>query len=257
MLGMNRSKIISLWLFLGIIVIIGAIAYTAIWQSERIAGIRAGIRKKVQCPKNIISEVLSLEEYSENKKLFSIKIDNIEIIKKKAGYLSLGFFKIAKMRNLRVDFYDHTGNEEKIVGKTEVQTKQGEDFPVDFEKVLARCDNFRSLNLKGVKGIEIEKVRVGVYRENSLVSSVVSDTAKVDVKNEEIIFDGHVKMASGEDRLIECSQMRWIRNSKRFRTSGSYIARIQGRVIKGNDLETDYLLQEINYNNNGDKKETF
>jgi len=205
-----------------------------VYQSQPAINTKPGERPSVSG--KILAKGLSFEEHFEGRKLFTLKIDTVKILRKKVGFLSLGFFKVTRLENVRIDFYEVMKNP----GSTP------HNF-LNFEKSLLSKNNLKLLKPKGVKGLEIVKITVNVYREGRLLSSICSDKAKIEFGKKEIIFEGHVRIASGEDRSLECSKIRWITDTQTFRTREHYVAKVNGRIIEGKGLETGYLLEKLNF----------
>jgi len=193
-------------------------------------------------PEGCIARGLRIDEHFEGRRLFSLKADRLKVSGKKAGFLRLGFWKVAKFENLSIDFYS------KPCG-TEIQDSNGRvidgaEFS-DLGDFFMRNDKLKRMMPKGVKGVEISNISINQYREGRIVSSLRSDQAKVDFRGKELVFKGNVKMACGNGKTLQCGKMSWLAEAKKFKTSEPYVLKTRHQTLRGKGLQTDYRLENM------------
>ncbi|MCK4817855.1 LPS export ABC transporter periplasmic protein LptC, partial [bacterium] len=117
--------------------------------------------------------------------------------------------------------------------------------PPDFTKCLLGREKLKLLNLKGVSGIEMSPVRITVYRNTKVVSSITAGKGKIHFVNSTLILEDKVKIESLEGKWLECEKICWDTVTKRFRTTGHYTARLENSTFEGQGLETDFWLKNL------------
>ena len=227
------------WQKINIVILIGLIA-CVLTSLLRLTSDKKSNKDKINLPERTVFTGLNYTEYLENEKVFSFKIGSIEVLRRKIGFFRLGFYKIAKIENVCLNFYkvDNPNSRDKL------------NLGLSFKKFLSSYGKKLGYDIKrligeSIRGIEIEKIRINIYNGVTLLSSISSDKAQVDFGKKEVIFKGNVKIASILDRLLECERIRWAQETDRFKTKGSYRLRIKDKIIKGKELETDYLLAKV------------
>lgn len=212
--------------------------------------------QQIQAPKEGVVTGLSINEYSEGRKLFTLRVEAVKIYRKKVGAFRLGFWKIARLEKVHIEFYAPPCDEQIDPGQqngsdgpylSQPIAVKTEDGGPDFGEYLSNIRDLKALQLKGVKGIEIDKIQIHVNQTNNRVSSISADKAKFNPGNKSFTFEGSVKIKSADGRSLECRKICWHPETKKFKTSGHYVARLEDRTLEGRVVETDYLLKELNF----------
>ena len=232
---------VKLGSLLGLFVIIVFAGYILVGRYEDSKIIHES--QQVSRPKTCVSTGLRFDEYYEGSRVFSLKTDSLKIIRKKVGFLRLGFWKVARLENVCIDFYQ-LSDENRPRNDANGMVNIGEGFP-DLGSLFLKHDKFKSMISKGVEGVEINNITINLHRDGKLLSAMSSDEAKLDSRGKELVFEGNVRMSSGKDKLLKCSKISWLTDARKFRTTRRYVARIDNRIIEGTGLETDCFLENL------------
>ena len=240
-------------LLLGLFVILVLAGYTLVGRYEDSKVIDQG--QEVSRPKICVAAGLRFDEYNQGRMVFSLKTDSLKIVRKKAGFFRLGFWKVARLENVSIDFYQ-LSDKKKPRNDADKRVNIGTGFDADemvnigtgfsdIGNIFLKHDKFKFMIPKGVKGVEINNITINLHKDGKLLSAMSSDKAKLGSCGKELVFEGNVRMASGKDKLLECSKIRWLTDAGKFKTTRRYVARIDNRIIKGTGLETDCLLENL------------
>lgn len=244
MIGTHR-QVVKFGSLLGLIIILALTGYTLVGKDRNSVAIYR--RPELSFPENCVAQGLRLDEELEGKRVFSLKVDTIRILGKKAGFLRLGFWKVARLENVCLDFYQQAdGNREQKTpaGLPATNGRYGHGFP-DLFDLFAGDDGLKLPRLDGVKGIEMSNIKLRIHRAGKIILALSSDKAEINPHAKELIFQGNVRIASGKSRLLETGEIRWLRDEKKFRTTDRYRVKTQGGIMEGKGLEADYLLEKI------------
>ena len=228
-------------LFLGLFVILVLAGYILIGRYDDSKVIDQG--QKVSWAKTCVATGLRFDEHYEESRVFSLKTDSLKIVSKKAGFFRLGFWKVARLENVSIDFYQ-LSDKKKPCNDADKMVNIGTGFS-DAGNLFLKHDKFKFMIPKGVKGVEINNITINLHKDGKLLSVMSSDNAKFGSRGKELVFEGNVRIASGKDKLLECSKIRWLTDAGKFKTTRRYVARIDNRIIKGTGLETDCLLENL------------
>lgn len=228
-------------LLLGLFVILVLAGYTLVGRYEDSKVIDQG--QEVSRPKICVATGLRFDEYNQGRMVFSLKTDSLKIVRKKAGFFRLGFWKVARLENVSIDFYQ-LSDKKKPRNDADKRVNIGTGFS-DIGNIFLKHDKFKFMIPKGVKGVEINNITINLHKDGKLLSAMSSDKAKLGSCGKELVFEGNVRMASSKDKLLECSKIRWLTDARKFKTTRRYVARIDNRIIKGTGLETDCLLENL------------
>jgi len=195
-------------------------------------------------PGKCIAKGLRLDEYYEGRKVFSLKTDSLKVVGKKTGFFRLGFWNVARLENVCIDFYQQPVS--KSVKNAHESATKGAGFP-DLKDLFLRHDRLKPMMARDVKGVEISNIEINLYREDKITSTLCSNEVKLNPRGNKLIFEGNVRMTSGMDKQLECSRITWLTDDKKFRTAERYVVRVEDRIIEGKGLETDYLLDKVEF----------
>lgn len=230
-------------MLLGLLVILVLAGYTLVGKYEDSKVIDQG--QEVSRPKTCVATGLRFDEYNQGRMVFSLKTDSLKIVRKKAGFFRLGFWKVARLENVSIDFYQ-LSDKKKPRNDADEMVNIGTGFS-DIGDIFLKHDKFKFMIPKGVKGVEINNITINLHKDGKLLSAMSSDKAKLGSRGKELVFEGNVRMTSGKDKLLECSKIRWLTDAGKFKTTHRYVARIDNRIIKGTGLETDCLLENLEF----------
>jgi len=198
---------------------------------------------------------IHIDEYLKGKRVFTLKTDSVGVRGKKAKFLRLGFWKVAEMENVTLDFYYYTSVSEghrsgDLLSSSEGLVKAWDGYG-DITRLFTKNDELRRLFPGNVKGVEIEGMTVRMYENGELESSLSSYRANLGAEGEEFVFDGDVQLASRNGRTLSCGKLFWVSDERKFKTTGPYVLRDNERMISGQGIETDYGLEEMTFSGRG------
>lgn len=228
-------------LFFGLFVFLVLAGYSLVGRYEDSKVIDQG--QEVSRPKTCVATGLRFDEYNQGRMVFSLKTDSLKIVRKKASFFRLGFWKVARLENVSIDFYQ-LSDKKKPRNDADEMVNIGTGFS-DIGNIFLKHDKFKFMIPKGVKGVEINNITINLHKDGKLLSAMSSDKAKLGSRGRELVFEGNVRMASGKNKLLECSKISWLTDAGKFKTTRRYVARIDNRIIKGTGLETDCLLENL------------
>jgi hypothetical protein len=132
-------------------------------------------------------------------KVITIKADSITVEKQKFGFFTTSLFNVAKLRNMELDLYgrrDESGQNTVAGIKKQLS---GLSFKDSFsEDALPKLP---ALPLKAIASIDIQGISVNLKVDNSMITSISATSAAIRAKQRKIIFQGDVKVTSGEKTL--------------------------------------------------------
>jgi hypothetical protein len=90
-----------------------------------------------------------------------------------------------------------------------------------------------------------------LWDKDTKVFSISSDQATINRQTGDIVFVGHASLHAGSGGSVIAHRIRWVRKTSLFRITDQFILK-KGSVTKeGRELETDYLLEKVKYQNIG------
>lgn len=190
---------------------------------------------KIHYEKEMSASEISFVEYKDSQKRLSFKTKKIEVSRKKIGFLRLGFYKVVELEGLKAEVYLYDDEKTNI-----------EDV-IDLNNSLLNNKSVQTLNLDNVFELKITDFWAKFYKEGDLISSLKSDNADFIFYQKDLVFSGNVILRSGNNKILKCESLRYLRDRKLFQTKDDFRL-ISGReVIVGKGLVTDYLLENIEY----------
>lgn len=254
LIGIRHSKK-RIW-FIGLVPILALLGYTFFQYHRHVASRTADRADALPLEGGVLAKGLRIEEHLEGQKAFSIEIDNLRIVGKKAAFLRLGFWRVARLENVRISLYERhiypegPGHATMDTGAVALESAfQRTADPARSAPGLAdlffRDNRLRRMMPRGVKGIEMHNVAISVFGGGKAVSVLSSDEAQLDARGKAIIFKGRVKMASQQGAVLESPEMIWSADTNTLRTKGFFKLKASERTVLGEDLETDFRLEHI------------
>ena len=185
---------------------------------------------------------LYFEKHREGAKILSAKIGSLGTRKQKVGFFSVNPFETLEINSIQVNFYepDLKKRKRKFAEKTDLD---GEDS-AGLEIIALIKDRVPVPNSRILTGVLFRDITINFYKNSSLLSRIHSKYAGIDFKSSDIIFWGEVVLSSAKDTL-RCDRIRWIKETRRFRTEKKFFLTRNGESSEGYHLTTDRLLKDI------------
>jgi hypothetical protein len=249
-----------------------------------IFGICAGIkihRRADQTPElesrsaedNHVAQGLRIEEHLGSRKVFSCRIDKLKVVGKKKGFFRLGFWKVARLENVRIDVYLQPPQKKanqafpplnaeeampeqeernaavamaatQLAAQSHEATIESKLYP-DLPALFTRNDKFKRIMPKGVRGVEIDNIEINFCQGGQVRSSLTSDKATIDGQRHAFVFEGHVRILTDNGKTLECRKASWLADARALTTHGAYVLNTQNGVIRGQGFQTDFLLSNV------------
>ena len=186
----------------------------------------------------------------KGEKTISIKADKFTIEKKKVGFFRFGMMNVVNLENAEIDVYgesmDRIGINEKntprqLVDSSTInnQLAQGLYIRHAFQK-----DSLPSFSVKRFSPIEIEPVCLRLHNEESQIAQITASSARMDMRNRDIVFKGNVCVISGQ-KVLAADRICLILENTTLITDGHFNLESSKKTIQGKDLQTDIFLNMI------------
>jgi hypothetical protein len=240
-----------LYFFSFVILVIGVIAFI-IYRHNASGPAVISDRAMVLSPQTKENRIqirgLQFSGYNEEKKVISIKADRFTVEKKKIGFLTTSLFNVANLKNAIIDIYGQGNVSEKgaVIGLEEQLS--GANFKDTFSK-----DALPAFPGKNVISITMEPVSVNLYIEGAPVTQVSALSANIRMKQRDIVFQGDVKVISGERTLIT-DRMAFNPEAANINTDSHFVLKTNEGQLEGEKLSADIFLMSIEGQN--EPKET-
>ena len=133
--------------------------------------------------------------YKGNKKVIRINADTFTVKKKKIGFFRTSLFNTALIKNAVIDIYSSATG-----------VRENKMFSADSSPGISYADVFSqgalpTNSIKNISSLSISPVRINLYADNSLLTSVEADSAKMRIREKDILFESNVTIRSGEKEL--------------------------------------------------------
>jgi hypothetical protein len=170
-------------------------------------------------------------------KEISITADQFILRKGKVGFFSFALINTARIENARIDIYampsgEKSGNRRPI---NAVQEKYS------FGDLFGEETLSSLLPVKSISSIEAVPVTVRLLSDRGVITQISAASASVQLKNREILFNGRVRVLSGNAEL-STEKLIFTPLTAHLVTDKSYLLRRGGRTIRGKGLTTDIFL---------------
>ena len=132
---------------------------------------------------------------TEGRKHISLQADRLCIEKKKIGFFRCGLINKATLENAIIHIY---GSREAENGAHRSGTG---DRTLTFRDAFS-TDGLPSFHTKKIASIVMKPVSVELHDEKTSVTSISADSAEIDFDRRCILFQGFVRMASGNRALV-------------------------------------------------------
>ena len=176
---------------------------------------------------------LSFVEFEGAKKKKSFKIKEINVAKKKLGFLRIAFWKVAEIDGFEINMYLAAGSE----------NKGGHDF--DFGNHMLSPQFMNAVDIESVKELKINNFSAKIFKNRQLISSIMSDRASISIFQKNFVFSGNIVIQAGNRRMLTCQSMKYLQNEKKFKIMDTFRFIAGERSIEGKSVVTDILLENI------------
>lgn len=188
-----------------------------------------------------IARDLKIDDYAQGRKTFSMQIEKLRVVKKKLGFLRLGFLKIARVEGVTLDWYgENTSGERRLEKETQ---KSGN--PINSKRLSHLINKLKQYLPGNIKGVELSRVKMNFFQDGRISSSIISDSAAFSSKGMHIVFKGNVKLMNGSGKSLTCEKITWRIDKKTFISTKSFIFKDRHREMSGKGFKTDFELNEI------------
>ena len=186
---------------------------------------------------------LSLDEYEQDEKLFSVEIGSLRVKRKKVDPFKIGLWKVAELSNVTLSL-----NEKYVAppeSKTPAAPDQKDPSSADLVSHIISNAQVIPLGLDKVKDVQFDNLMVNIVRDHEIISSISSAQAQLDPLKKKIVLQGQVKIATRNNGVLTCNELHYTEQSKEFETEGLYALTTGEKIYKGKGIKTNYLLEGI------------
>lgn len=188
---------------------------------------------KIHYEKEMSASGVSFVEYKDSRKRFSFKTKEINVSRKKLGFLRLGFFKVVEIEDLKTKVYSYDDE------KTSSQDS------LDLNNYILNNESVQLLNLDNVYELKIRNFYASFYKNGDLILSIKSDKAGFVFYKKNLVFSENVILRAGNGKILQCQNLKYLREKKQFQTKGQFRLISDIKVIEGKGLVIDSLLKDI------------
>ncbi len=195
-----------------------------------------------------VASGLEIADYLDGQKRFVIRIDRLRVVKKKVGFLALGFMKIALLDGVSIQWHERDQSPSPANASSPVAVpafRPVPEVPVGPQPLFARIDQLKKRLPGHVRGVEFARVTIHYFKNKEHVSLIVADKARGGRQKKHLVFMGNVRITGGNGRALACDRITWQPRTGRLVTSESYAIRYKNKRIRGQGLETDPGLRDI------------
>jgi hypothetical protein len=173
----------------------------------------------------------------EGEKVITIRADKFSVQKKKIGFMTTSLFNVANFKNARIDVYGQGSRSDQNAVSGLKKQLSNLTFKDAFSKGA-----LPALPVKGISSMIIQPVSLNLYVEKSLVTSISANSASLNMKQREIVFQGNVKVISGERSLVT-ERMNFFLEKAIIKTESHFILKTGAGQSEGAQLSSDIYLE--------------
>jgi len=236
----QKRRVVKISLFLLILGILVGTFFLFISQKKYILTSEESTSSKLALGKGI-----SFVEYHGDKKVYSVSIDSFSIESSRIGPFIIGPLNMAVLNKVTVDL--NLDEIEPKLDKERLQEKGAEGGIPNFENPILNIKKNLPLQGKKIRVFRLKDITFNLWRKGEKIFRISSDTARVDRKMGDLIFEGHATMNAGENGNLISHRIRWNRKTHLFGTTDRYVLTKNETKKEGEGIETDYLFKRINY----------
>lgn len=130
------------------------------------------------------------------------------------------------------------------------------NFTVNAEKFYLRNKKVNPLGFRiaAGKSVEMEKVGMVFYKDGSPVSRITSKYASMDMKNKNIIFEGHPALITEDKRILAAEKIVWDNNKKSLYAQDRCVLGAGGKRYLADRIDSDVELKNFSIDGKSDKR---
>ncbi len=132
--------------------------------------------------------------YKGDKKVITVNADTFTVKKKKIGFFRTSLLNSAFIKNAVINIYSSTQGDTKNIVSSD--TLSG----ISFKDVFSQ-NTLPANSIKNISSLFISPVNIKLFAGDSLLTSVNADSAKIRIKQKDILFEGNVTIKSKEKEL--------------------------------------------------------
>ncbi len=173
--------------------------------------------------------------YENDKKIFRLRADHFEVAKRRFGMFYLNPLTEASGFNVDLEVYDDS-------------TQKGARNPFVFltGETITKALPVPDIGSLGViTRIKIEGLKMSLYRDGQLISTVTSQQAMIDPKVKTAILTGNFSVRAMGGKSLISQEGYWDQTTGIFSVEGSYLLVSPQKVRQGNGLRFDINLSGI------------
>jgi hypothetical protein len=233
-------KALLISIFLALILCIGFGTLWSLYKWYRLQ------REPPSYPSHILAsgEGWVITQSNGNKRVYQASIKSISIERARLGAFEIGPLHVARLDKVAIDFY--------VEGLASKALYSPDAFGIEIlENSLADIKKDRMFRNQNIRILKIKDITLRLWDKDTKVFGISSDQATIDRQTGDILFVGHASLHAGSSGSVIAHRIRWVRKTSLFRITDQFILR-KGSVVKeGRELETDYLLEKVKYQNIG------
>ncbi|MFC1858982.1 LPS export ABC transporter periplasmic protein LptC [Thermodesulfobacteriota bacterium] len=152
------------------------------------------------------------DAYVDGNNILSISADEFRVRKKKIGFFRFALMNEAEFINASVRFYNttHFAQSNQLFSETDLSntenalTRKSLPPPRHSLKKQLNClkEALPALPLKQISALRLAPVEILLQAENSIITRITAHSAKFRLKQQDILFQGNVKVISGPKALF-------------------------------------------------------
>lgn len=192
---------------------------------------------------------ISFIEYHRDQKVYFVSIDSYYIERARIGPFAISPLHILYLNNVDIDLY-YEGIKSKLeseIKEDEIQKIEKSEEILNFDQIFSDMRKKMPSEAKKLKGIEIHKISINLWKEGERIFRISSDSATIDRKTKDLIFSGKANLDAGINGRIISHRIRWDKKTHLFKIMDPFYLIRNGKKIEGKGIETDYLLKKISY----------
>ena len=182
-------------------------------------------------------EGFKFDKFDNGERTHSIKADKFTIEKKKLGFFRLGLINVATFKDALIDVYLK-------------ERSSGNDSDSIRKALPSLRDAFPSFSKKPVSSIVVENICLNLRDKRSLLTQLTSKSAIIRLNKHDILFEGNVRVASG-DKILITEKLNFFPESFLMRARRHFILKTPYKKLEGHGVTVDFFLNVLKDEANG------
>jgi hypothetical protein len=235
-MNLRRKKLYFFSIFILIIGVMAFIVYR--YNASRPKAVTENV---VLSPRKSRVQIRGFEfnGYNEGEKVISIRADRFTVEKKKIGFLTTSLFNVANLKNTVIDIYGQGSVSEKGIATGLKEQISGVTFKDTFSK-----DALPAFPGKSIASISMQPVSVNLYIGELPITRISASSAGIRMKQRDIVFQGDVKVISGEKTLMT-DRLTFSADKATINIDSHFVLNMTEGQLEGERLSADIFLMSI------------